>query len=317
MIEKFSGDFLQWLRGFYFAAHFGNISQAAKHMGLIQSAVSHQIKNLEKELNVVLFLRGNREMTLTPEGDLLLRKAIALFERVQDIRDEVGKREGELGGKIRLVTTHALGLHYLPGIIRDFAAKHPKVRFELNGGGFAFIVDMVDSARADMGIVNLYDFPVTIDYTLLFDSGLVLVGPLGNPFGLPERCTLEDVSRLPFLSFPAFGTVETIIKGELRNQGLVLNKVMVANNFALLLKYVEQGLGVTILDRFAVSDHLGRVEVYSLADHLPPRRHGFILRKDQYLPPQVSAFRDMLLESLPPPGCHRVAAAGKGPEGPT
>lgn len=305
MIEKFSGDFLQWLRGFSFAAHFGSVSQAAKHMGLIQSAVSHQIRNLEKELRVDLFQRGGRELVLTPEGETLLRKAIALFERLQDIRDEVGRRDGELGGTIRLATTHAVGLHYLPEVIREFAARHPRVRYELSGGGFGFMVDMVDSARADLGITNFADFPPGIVYTPLFDSTLVLIGPPGNPFGLKERLTLEEVARLPFVSFPEHGTVETIINGELQARGLVLNKVMVANNFALLLKYTEYGLGVTILDRFAVDEYRGRVEVYGLADKLPPRRYGIIMRRGQFLSPQVAALREVLLASPPPLGCRK------------
>jgi DNA-binding transcriptional LysR family regulator len=306
MIDKFSGDFLQWLRGFFFAAQFGSVSRAAKHMGLIQSAVSHQIKNLEKELNVVLFQRENKEMVLTPEGALLLKKTIPLFERVQEIVHEVGRKEGELSGQVRLVANHAIGYHFLPEVIRGFVARHPKVRFELIGGGFAFAVDMVENARTDLSIVNLYDFPDSIEYTGLFDSKLMLAGPPGNPFGLPMQCTLEDAASRPFLSFPLFGTVETVLNGVLRQRGLALNKVFVANNFSTLLKYVEMGLGVTILDEFALTNPKEQVEVYPLEDQMPLRRYVIIARKGRHLPPQVAAFRDALLVSAPPAGCKSI-----------
>jgi len=290
MINKLSGDFLQWMRGFYFVVKFGGVSKAARHMGLIQSAVSHQIKNLEKELNVELFQRGHKEMVLTPEGRRLFGKSIPLFERVQEILEEVGRKEGELGGAVRIATTHAVGLHFLPEYVRNFMMRHPKVRFELTGGGFASIVDMVEHAQADLGIVNQFDFPESIEHRILFNTRLMLAGPIGNPFGLPKRCTLEEASRLPFISFPAHGTVETTLGHILKERGITFRKVMWANNFALLIKYVEMGLGVTILDEFALLDQAQTVELHSLEDGLPPRRYGVITRKGQYLAPQVHAF---------------------------
>jgi len=310
MIDKFSGDFLQWLRGFFFTAQFKSVSQAAKHMGLIQSAVSHQIANLEKELNVVLFQRENKEMVLTYEGALLLKKAIPLFERVQEIVHEVGRQEGELGGQVRLVANHAIGYHFLPEVIRVFVTRHPKVRFELIGGGFQFAVDMVENAQTDLSIVNLYDFPDSIEYTVMFDSQLMLASPPGNPFGLPPVCTLEDAASRPFLSFPLFGTVETVLNKVLRKRGLALNKVFVANNFSTLLKYVEMGLGVTIMDGFALTNPKERVEVHPMEENMPLRRYVVIARKGRHLPPQVAAFRDALLVSDPPAGCRSVENTG-------
>lgn len=60
MIKKAGGDLLQWLRGFYHVVEHGNITRAARHMGLNQSAVSHQLKNLEKEFQAALFERDSK-----------------------------------------------------------------------------------------------------------------------------------------------------------------------------------------------------------------------------------------------------------------
>jgi DNA-binding transcriptional LysR family regulator len=83
MIEQIGGDFLQWLRGFYYVAKRGSVTQAALEMGRNQPTISHQIKCLENEFGVSLFERSSGRMELTPEGDALLEKAISLFESVK------------------------------------------------------------------------------------------------------------------------------------------------------------------------------------------------------------------------------------------
>ena len=78
MIDEFSGDFLQWLRGFYYVAKTGSVSLAALEMGRNQPAISHQIKSIENEFGVTLFDRSRGRMALTPEGKKLFEKTISL-----------------------------------------------------------------------------------------------------------------------------------------------------------------------------------------------------------------------------------------------
>ncbi len=79
MIEEIQGDFLQWLRGFYFVAERGSITQATLAMGREQPTITRQIKCLEKQLGVTLFDRSAGTMKLTHEGRDLLEKVIRLF----------------------------------------------------------------------------------------------------------------------------------------------------------------------------------------------------------------------------------------------
>lgn len=95
MIEEISGDFLQWLRGFYFVAEKGSVRQAAIAMGREQPTISRQIQCLEKELGVTLFDRSSGKMKITPEGKILQEEAVSLFEDVKRIKGEFTEQELE------------------------------------------------------------------------------------------------------------------------------------------------------------------------------------------------------------------------------
>ena len=82
MIDEMPGDFLQWLRGFYYVAKQGSVTNAAGIMGRQQPTISRQIKCIEKELGVTLFDRSSGKMELTPEGKIVLEKAISIFEDI-------------------------------------------------------------------------------------------------------------------------------------------------------------------------------------------------------------------------------------------
>ena len=83
MIEQIGGDFLQWLRGFYFVARRQSVTRASLEMRRNQSTISHQIKCLENEFGVTLFDRSRGKMDLTPEGKTFLDKAISVFEIIR------------------------------------------------------------------------------------------------------------------------------------------------------------------------------------------------------------------------------------------
>ena len=118
MIEEFGGDFIQWLRGFYFVAKSESVTQAAMEMGRNQPTVSLQIKSLEREFGIKLFDRSKGAMKLTLEGKYLLEKTIAMFEIVKEVRDRFDFEREELKGVVTIASTHALNRFYLPEFIK-------------------------------------------------------------------------------------------------------------------------------------------------------------------------------------------------------
>lgn len=303
VIERFSGDFLQWLRGFYAVAESGNMSQAAESLGLRQPAVSYLVQCLETELGVQLFNRRNKSMELTEEGRQLREKAISMFELVKEIRSEVGSGKlEEYKGEISLSTTHSVAANILARPLARFHQLHPRTWFTLNSSGeTSLTLDMVNSSAIDFGILARDEYPSTIEARLLFSSRLVLVSRPEKSFGRDEQGFLRDVRELdgaPFVAFSSASVLNRVVHDELRKRNVTPAISATANNSAVILAYVQAGMGVTILEDFTVRNYQDVLDIYPLPGASALREYSLITRRRKHLPPQSAACIEMLFEKL-------------------
>lgn len=300
IFDKLNGNILQWLRGFYFTVLAGGVSKAADRMDVKQSTVSHHIRNLEESLNVQLFFRHHKELELTEAGRNLYEQVIPLFEHVKLVLDSASRSPGELKGTIRLATTHAIAEFFLSPTIQFFRKKHPDVRFFIHGGGFGSITEAVVDGSVDFGIVSQGEFSDLLTFRPLFSSRLVVISPRGNPFGLPKTPSLHHICKPPFISFPPRGTIDTTIRHLLQANNQEFNSVISANTFYLLLEYVRLGIGITILDFFAVERRAKEFDIFEIADKLPDRQYVIIWRKNKKFSDQTKHYIDLLISSPTP-----------------
>lgn len=236
MIEEIGGDFLQWLRGFYFVARRQSVTRASLEMRRNQPAISHQIKCLENEFGVTLFDRSRGKMELTPEGKAFLDKAISVFEIIKEMKSDINKSYLETKGKVVISASHAIIHYFLPQYIVQFRKESPNVDFELEGGDVEMILERVESAEADFGIARLNTVPDRIIYHDLFETGLRLLAPKDNSFFSEQEPTLEQVARTPFIFFPHTSTITPLIESVFAENQLKLNVVLVLNNFDAFAK---------------------------------------------------------------------------------
>lgn len=296
MIREFSGDFLQWLRGFYYAATTGSVSMAAVQMRRNQPAVSHQIKSLEEELGVTLFDRSKGKMVLTAEGRDLLDHTISIFEIIKEMRAEIGRGKQELSGTVSIATSHAINTYYLPSYIIAFHQRYPGVTFNVKGGTLAAIMNLVDASEADFAITTPTDNPRNLSYEELFQTRLVLIAPKQDIFGIGETVTIEKLQQLPLLSPPESSTVHSLCKALAKQHGFQWNIIQMLDSFALVKRYTQLGMGVSILDEYAMIEDRDRFSVYPLDAFFEPRSYGIVVRNRKYLTPQARRFIRALKE---------------------
>ena len=295
MINEMGGDFLQWIRGFYFVAQRASLKLASFDMGRSQPTLSHQIKSLEKAFGVMLFDRSRGKMELTPEGKALLMKTISIFEIIKEMQNEIDENHMQANGIIKIASTHAIIHCYLPKHIVRFRAQSPNVAFELKGGGQETILESVESAEVDFGIASLDSHSGGIVYHDLFETGLELISPKKNPFFKTKKPTLKQISDVPFIAQPASSTRTSLIQTKFSDMDLNLNVVLILNNFESIKEYVELGAGVSILDDFTLTKNdRERINTYSLDRYFGRKNYGIIIRKNKYLSPPVKAFIHML-----------------------
>jgi DNA-binding transcriptional LysR family regulator len=292
MIEEISGDFLQWLRGFYFVAEAGNVRKAAIAMGREQSTISRQIRCLEEELGVNLFDRSSGKMMITPEGKALQEEAVSLFEDIQRIKGQFMEREFDYRGKIVIAAAHPIIDTILPPYVEDFRKQHPGVTFYFQGANREMVYEKVESAEVDFGIAAFDKGPKSIIYHNLYETSLILIAPKNSRFFTGTYPTLKQIAEAPLiLYFLHRGSLDPVIEGRFAAQQLKPNVIMTHNNFVSVKNYVAQGMGVAIMGGHALSPKEEQsFDVYNLDRYFPKRKYVILLRKKKYLSPIVKAF---------------------------
>lgn len=147
------------LRAFLAIADSGSFSAAAQQLYLTQPAVSKRLAALEEELDIRLFDRIGRQVRLTHAGDVLLPKAREMLLQVQDMKHLASNLQTEVSGPLLLGTSHHIGLHRLPPVLRDFREGFPEVDLDIRFMDSEAACAAVEKGDLEMAIVTLPNEP--------------------------------------------------------------------------------------------------------------------------------------------------------------
>ncbi len=129
----------QNLRAFLMVAEQGSFSGAAEELHITQPAVSKRVATLETQLGTALFDRIGRQVSLTEAGRALLPHALAIWQSLGQAEQSIRDLSGVVAGRLRLGTSHHIGLHRLPPVLRRFSERYPQVKLD---------IDFMDSEEA-------------------------------------------------------------------------------------------------------------------------------------------------------------------------
>ena len=305
MIEELGGDFFQHLRGFYYTAKTGSIRKAAQLMNRNPSTISWQIRQLEQQLDTVLFDRYMKRLRITPEGERLLTWTISTFELLRGMKSDISSPSGILRGTISISSNLPFSARVVR-TIASFRKEHPEVHIKIRRALPYETVDDVASSRVDFGLTGITKEAPNCSLEELFTSQPLLIAREDNDFDLPERPTAEDLVRLPFISFLAENMEEggdPYFDTSLASLSQPLHTVLSVNNYHLMLRYVKQGMGVAVMDELCLMaskyGNLGEgLRSYPLEGILPPVHNGILMRHHKHLSPQASALIEKIREEM-------------------
>lgn len=232
-----------------------NVTQAAKHLNLVQSAVSQHLTRLEDELNLVLFIRqGKRLIGLTEVGEQVLhyaRKALVDTENITAIgRDFIE----ESNGVLRLGTTHTQACYILPSIIRVFRKKYPDVKLQIHQGNPQQLVEMVRSNKVDLSIcTEALSEQADIEALNCFRWNRCLIAPKDHEIFKMQPLTLKSLCDYPLITYVSGFTGAGHFNKAFEKQGLKPNVVLTAADTDVIKTFVREGLGIGIIVSFSFS----------------------------------------------------------------
>jgi LysR family cys regulon transcriptional activator len=249
-----------------------NLTEAANALFTSQPGVSKQIKELEDELGVQIFVRrGRRFVGLTEPG----KAVVKVIERVLDEADNL-KRVGreyadrESGGLV-VATTHTQARYALPAVVGEFRKRYPRVHLSLLQGNPVAIAQMLARGEADVAIAteSLAELPDLLALPAYEWSHTVIVPP-GHPLAALPRLSLDDIARHPVITYSTEFTGRTHIDEAFASRGLAIDVVLTAIDSDVIKTYVEIGLGVGIIAGIAFDPERDRGLRALDASHLFP-----------------------------------------------
>jgi len=288
---------LKQLRAFCYAAQHQSISKAAERLFLSQPSVSLQVRALEQELDITLFERKGPRISLTPEGQVLYELALPLVDGIDHLSDAFAERRGDLdSGELNIAAGESTILYILPELMANFARHYPGIRLRLHNVTGRDGLAQLRADEVDFAVGSMLEVPDDISYQPIYTYDTVLITPREHPLASIPEPTLEDISPygliLPPRHLSTWGTVDLVF----RQRNLDYTVTLEAGGWEVIKKYVERGLGVSIVSAICLSDSQ-ELSVLPLGKYFPSRSYGVVLRRGKFLSPAAKRFINMMGKS--------------------
>lgn len=284
---------LQQLKYFLAVVDNGfNVTQAAEALHTSQPGISKQIRLLEDELGLHLFVRfGKRIEALTPAGEKAVERVRTVVQEVHNIKNLAAELRGLSEGTLRLATTHTQARYVLPPVIEDFHADHRDIVFDLHQGSSEQLAAMAGDQQVDFVIATgsreLFPNLVIVP---LYRWDRVLLVPAGHPLAdHPGEIGLADLVEHPLVTYVFSDRPESSLMRAFSGAGLQPRIAFTARDVDIIKTYVRRGLGVGVVASMAVEEGVDDDLVMLDAASLFPRvttwigfRRNLLLRNHHY-----------------------------------
>jgi len=241
---------LQQLRCLVEVARRGlNVSEAAEALHTSQPGVSRQIRALEDELGVEIFVRHGKRLTaVTEPGKAAIEIAERILAEARNLKRAGEEFAGEKLGTLTIATTHTQARYALPQAVAAFRRRYPKVRLVVHQGNPTQICEHVLAGEADFCIateaIALYPELVSMP---CYQWNRCVVVPARHPLLKAKPLTLEAIAPYPIVTYDFAFANRTLVEKAFESRGLEPDVVLTALDADVIKTYVELGLGIGIM----------------------------------------------------------------------
>lgn len=267
----------------------GNFTEVGEKLGITQSAVSHALASIEKEIGITLFNRDRRGVVLTEGGQRILEHVREIIGRVDRIKEEASSLSGLKIGKINIGTLQSAAIRIIPGLVGAMRQKYPGIEISVFEGTDQEVYEWILSETVDLGILtapchNLETLPLITDRMF----GIV---PENHPLAGQKTLSLDQLASEPIIR--SLGTCGTLVASGFSKAGLSpAPKTIEARNISTVSAMVRSGAGSAIMPGLAVPRDLPGIRVIPID---PPLFRQIVLAapKLQFLSPAAMVFVEL------------------------
>jgi len=281
-------------------AEVGSLTRAGDRLHLTQSALSHQLRDIESRLGAALFLRVGKRLVLTPAGERLLATARDVLDRLDRTEQDIHQMGKARAGMLRLTTECYTCYHWLPPLLVRYRKRFPEVQVRIDVGATGRPLDMLLAGKLDLAIMSTPVRDRRLVSRPVFDDELVVVAARDHRFAKQTHVRLSDLRDETLYVYPP-KEESRVLQEVLVPSGHVparVEEVMLTESIAELVK---AGLGVSVLARWAVQPLVdaGSIVIRPLTARGLRRQWRAVMPKDLAGADYIGEFIDLLGKHAP------------------
>jgi DNA-binding transcriptional LysR family regulator len=281
-------------------ASLGSFNQAADMLDYAQSTVSEQIKALESELDVKLFNRDGKHISLTTAGELFLRYAQKMIDLEEEMQTKI-KESGKVLGSLSIRIPETVSTYFLPPVLKKFQKLYPHVNFQFNSCSTHGLYEELRSGIINLAFLITTEFRnVDLETRTLMEVPLVLVTCPGSPLAVKSGVQIKELADTPVFATSSDCNYFKILEKLFMDEQIKFSSLYRINSVEAIKQNIIAGTGIALLPRVAVYEEIS----LGLLVELPVEKGPFganlvmIWLKNKWHPPILEAFISIIKETL-------------------
>jgi LysR family transcriptional regulator, cys regulon transcriptional activator len=278
-----------------------NVSATAESLFTSQPGISKQVRLLEDELGVEIFVRSGKHLTnITPAGREILPVAEHILKQVRKIQDIAASHVNHKEGRLNLSTTHTFSRYFLPEVVESYRKQYSKVALHIFQSSGQTTNSDLDEGKLDFALVHEGEngFVDKIHLPCFYWQRCIVV-PKGHSLTKHESVSFDILAQYPLLTHTSMGGGSNPILQKFKDNGFSPEIVFSATDCEVIKSYVRMGLGVGIIANMAHEEHLDSDLIKIPINHLiEPSLVNVVFDRNLYFREYIFSFIETLAPQL-------------------
>jgi len=273
-----------------------SFSIAAKLNGITQSAVSQQLRAMEKHFGILIVDRSQKQFRLTSEGKLLHRAGAQILKLYDELNGDLQEMKNIISGTIHISTVYSIGLHELPPYLKAYMSDYPEVNVRVEYRRANKVYEDILSNSIDFGLVAYPEKHRQLEILPFQTDTLVLAVSPEHPLAQAANISIPDLADEKFIGFEPDIPTRKATDQIFFNAGIEIEPVMEFDNVETVKRAVEINAGIAIIPQTTVTREAaqGLLKIVPFKDQTFTRPLALIHRKGRIQTPAMKKLAELL-----------------------
>jgi len=260
-----------------------SFTKASEALYIAQPSLSKTIQKIEREFNIPLLHRSNKNLRLTDAGEIVYNKSKEVISIMESIQTEINDLSNVITGELRIGIPQIIGTVFFPEIAKLYSERFPKVKLNIKEEGSLIVEKLVDNGTLDIGFVVLPASLESLHSKLIYQDEFILCVSPEHPVADLNEVSLDILKDENFILFAKSFALHNVVIQACKEEGFIPNVIFESTQWDLILELVSAKVGITIIPRI-LYNKLNDINAVSIPINKPNLswKIGIITKKNTY-----------------------------------